>query len=65
MPIKSEPHPIFSRLLRERGMILTDSIPTDSWSPNRRDVFESIEKPKQFKYITYAFTQYVAHILSR
>ena len=57
MPIKSEYRPAFERLRRQCGINFTDAIPTERWPENHRDVFESIEKLKQFKYSTYATTQ--------
>lgn len=54
MPIRSEYRQAFEKLRKKHGIIFSDTIPSERWPENHRDVFESIEKLKQFKYTTYA-----------
>ncbi|RYP26974.1 hypothetical protein DL768_011471 [Monosporascus sp. mg162] len=57
MPIKKENRPVFERRRKEYGIIFTDALPAEKWPADHREVFESIEKVKQFRYSTYAAAQ--------
>ncbi|KAH6842680.1 hypothetical protein B0I37DRAFT_382547 [Chaetomium sp. MPI-CAGE-AT-0009] len=51
---KTTNRPVFERLRKEYGIVFIDQLPQAQWPGNHRDVFESIEKLKGFKYSTYA-----------
>ena len=57
MPIRPEHRPAFERLRKEHHIHFVGPISSERWPENHRNVFESIEKLKQFRYATYATTQ--------
>ncbi|KAK6542678.1 hypothetical protein TWF694_006622 [Orbilia ellipsospora] len=53
MPTKKEHRPVFERLRREYNIIFRDQLPSNEWPDSHRNVFEAIEKLKEYKYSTY------------
>jgi len=51
---KTTNRPIFERLRKEHNIVFADECPPDQWPDEHREVFEAIEKLKDFKYGTYA-----------
>ncbi|KAI0971524.1 hypothetical protein F4678DRAFT_87341 [Xylaria arbuscula] len=54
MPIRKEHRPIFESLRKSHHIVFTDTLAPKDWPANHRNIFESIEKIKQFKYNTYS-----------
>lgn len=57
MTFTKENRAIFEKRRKQYGIVFTDILPADKWPPNHRDVFEKIEKAKEFRYNTYATAQ--------
>ena len=57
MTFSKENRAIFEKRRKQHRIVFHAVLPPDKWPSNHRDVFEKIEKAKQFKYSTYAAAQ--------
>jgi hypothetical protein len=54
MPFTKENRRVFESVRRSHDIVFEHDLPRDSWPPNHRQVFESIQKLKTFNYDSYA-----------
>ncbi|KAI1358998.1 hypothetical protein F5Y08DRAFT_350089 [Xylaria arbuscula] len=57
MPIKKEHQVLFERHRIKCNIVFKDALDPDDWPTNHRNVFQSIEDIKSFKYGTYSTAQ--------
>lgn len=57
MTFTKESRAIFEKRRKQYNIVFEDALPADKWPPNHRDVFEKIEKAREFRYSTYATAQ--------